>query len=140
MSTCRTTFSDLGISEEYIRSETGRQLATFRRRRALYTPNRPPIDPAGRIVIVVDNGIATGATMIGALRATRAKNPGLLIGAVAIAPPVTAAQLRREADKFVCLKVPADFYAVGQFFEDFSQVGDDEVVALLSRRALEQAI
>jgi predicted phosphoribosyltransferase len=112
----------------------------LRRRRALYTPNRPPIDPAGRIVIVVDNGIATGATMIAALRATRAKKPALLIGAVAVAPPATAARLKREADELVCLKVPADFYAVGQFFEDFSQVGDDEVVALLGGRALAQAI
>ncbi len=132
--------SELGISKEYIRSETGRQLATLRRCRTLYTPNRPPIDPAGRIVIVVDNGIATGATMIAALRATRAKKPGLLIGAVAVAPPATAARLKREADKLVCLKVPADFYAVGQFFEDFSQVDDDEVVAILSGRALVQAI
>lgn len=132
--------SELGVSEEYLKRETERQLAILRRRRAIYTPNRPPIDPAGRIAIVVDNGIATGATMIAALRAVRAKKPRNLIGAVAVAPPETVARLEQEVDDLVCLKVPPDFYAVGQFFEDFSQVTDEEVVAILSGRVLKQAV
>jgi putative phosphoribosyl transferase len=132
--------SELGVSEKYIKSETERQLAILRRRRAMYTPNRPPIDPADRIVIVVDNGIATGATMIAALRATRAKKPRKLIGAVAVAPPETVARLSQEADSLVCLKMPADFYAVGQFFEDFYQVTDADVVAILSGRVWKQAV
>lgn len=132
--------SELGVSKEYLKRETERQLAILRRRRAIYTPNRSPIDPAGRIAIVVDNGIATGATMIAALRAVRAKKPRKLIGAVAVAPPETVARLEQEVDDLVCLKVPPDFYAVGQFFEDFSQVTDEEVVALLSGLVLKQAV
>jgi predicted phosphoribosyltransferase len=131
--------SALGVGEDYIKSETAAQLATLRERRARYTPLRAPVDPSGRIVIVVDNGIATGATMIAALRATRAKNPGKLIGAVAVAPPATVARLGKEADSIVCLKAPADFYAVGQFFEDFSQVTDEEVVEILRGGELKQA-
>jgi predicted phosphoribosyltransferase len=132
--------SEMGVSEDYIKDETERQLATLRRRRAMYTPLRPPLDPSGRIVIVVDNGIATGATMIAALRATRAKKPRKLIGAVAVAPPATVARLSKEADSIVCLKAPADFYAVGQFFEDFSQVTDDDVVRILQGSELKQAV
>lgn len=132
--------SEMGVSEDYIKDETEKQLATLRRRRAMYTPLRPPLDPSGRIVIVVDNGIATGATMIAALRATRAKKPRKLIGAVAVAPPATVARLGKEADSIVCLKAPADFYAVGQFFEDFSQVTDDDVVRILQGSELKQAV
>ena len=131
---------ELGIGEDYIKDETERQLATLSRRRAMYTPFRPPLDPSGRIVIVVDNGIATGATMIAALRATRAKKPAQLIGAVAVAPPATVARLSKEADSIVCLKSPADFYAVGQFFEDFSQVTDEDVVRILQRSEWKQAV
>jgi putative phosphoribosyl transferase len=132
--------SELGISEDYLKDETERQLATLSRRRAMYTPLRPPLDPSGRIVIVVDNGIATGATMIAALRATRAKKPAQLIGAVAVAPPATVARLSNEADSIVCLKSPAEFYAVGQFFEDFSQVTDEDVVRILQRSEWKQAV
>jgi putative phosphoribosyl transferase len=132
--------SEMGVSEDYLKDETEKQLANLRRRRAMYTPLRPPLDPSGRIVIVVDNGIATGATMIAALRATRAKKPRKLIGAVAVAPPATVARLGKEADSIVCLKTPADFYAVGQFFEDFSQVTDDDVVRILQGSELKQAV
>jgi putative phosphoribosyl transferase len=118
-------------SEEYLREEAQTQLATLRRRRALYTPVRAPIDPSGRIVIVVDNGIATGATMIAALRAVRAKQPARLIAAVAVAPPATINRIAKEADETVYLDAPEEFYAVGQFFLEFHQVTDDEVIALL---------
>ena len=131
--------TELGVGEEYIQSDINRQLATLRGRRAMYTPLRPPIDPSGRIVIVVDDGTATGSTMIAALRATRAKKPAKLIGAVAVAPSETVARLRKEADEIVCLKIAADFYAVGQFFEDFSQVTDEDVVAILSGGGFETA-
>jgi putative phosphoribosyl transferase len=125
----------LGVSEAYIARETEAQLETLRKRRAMYTPIRAPIDPAGRIVIVVDNGIATGASMIAALRALRARGPAKLIAAAAVAPLSTVRRISAEADEVVCLEVPDHFYAVGQFFADFSQVSDAEVVAILRQSA-----
>jgi predicted phosphoribosyltransferase len=125
----------LGISADYLATETAAQLETLRTRRAMYTPIRPPISPAGRLVIVVDNGIATGASMIAALRAVRARQPARLIAAVAVAPPRTLTRMAQEADEVVCLEAPEEFYAVGQWFEDFSQVTDAEVVAILQDTA-----
>jgi predicted phosphoribosyltransferase len=123
----------MGISENYIAQEVKAQLENLRRRRALYTPVRSPINPFNRIVIVVDNGIATGSTMIAALRAVRVKQPAKLIGTVAVAPPETLDRIAKEADEVVYLAAPINFHAVGQFFLDFSQVSDDEVVALLKK-------
>jgi predicted phosphoribosyltransferase len=123
----------LGISEDYVAAETAAQLETLRTRRAMYTPIRPPISPAGRLVIVVDNGIATGASMLAALRAVRAQQPARLIAAVAVAPPQTLERMGQEADEVVCLEAPEELYAVGLWFEDFSQVTDAEVVAILQQ-------
>jgi putative phosphoribosyl transferase len=103
----------------------------LRRRRAFYTLFRRSIDPHDRIVIVVDDGSATGFTMIAALRAVRARKPKKLVVAVAVALTQAARAMRREADATVCLKVPADFYAVSEFFLDFSRVSDEDVASLL---------
>jgi len=124
----------LDIDSAYIEAEKQAQLEVMRKRRAQYTPSRGPIDPHDRIVIVVDDGIATGSTMTAALRAIRRSKPKKLVGAVAVASPSAARAMSREADAIVCLDVPAEFYAVGQFFEDFSQVSDEEVTAILQKR------
>ena len=121
----------LEISSEYLAAEKEAQLVTLRERRATYTPLHPPCDSAGRIVIVVDNGVATGATLIAGLRAVRARKPAKLIAAVAVAPRETFKKIAALADEVVCLEAPEVFYAVGEFFEDFSQVTDEEVAAIL---------
>ncbi len=120
-----------GATPEYITRATAAEMATMRRRREQYTPVRPPLDPAGRIAIVVDDGLATGATMIAALHAVRARGPERLICAVPVASIEAVEKVRPHADDVVCLQTPAFFHAVGQFYRDFRQVGDDEVVALL---------
>jgi predicted phosphoribosyltransferase len=121
-----------GADVAYIEEEKQRQLEVMRQRRARYTAARASIDPAGRIVIVVDDGLATGATMISALRALRAKNPAQLIAAVPVSPPDTLRKVEKLADETVCLEVPEYFMAVGQFYKDFPQVEDGEVVTTLS--------
>lgn len=124
----------LGADEDYLAREKAAQLGVLRRRRAQYTPARPPADPRGRIAIVVDDGIATGASMIAALHAVRARAPARLVCAVPVAAPSSLEAIRPHADEVICLEAPPEFYAVGQFYRDFSQVEDDEVVALLARR------
>jgi predicted phosphoribosyltransferase len=126
----------LRISNSYVQKEIENQKDLLRKRREQYSPFRQPIDPAGRIVIIVDDGIATGATMMAGLKLIRQKKPERLIVAAAVAPPSTVDVMTREADELAILDTPANFYAVGQFFADFAQVSDREVIELLSRPIL----
>jgi predicted phosphoribosyltransferase len=124
----------LDIDSAYLEAEKQAQLEILRKRRAQYTPSRGAIDPHDRVVIVVDDGIATGSTMTAALRLIRKTKPKKLVGAVAVASPTGSRAMSPEADAIVCLEVPAEFYAVGEFFRDFSQVSDEDVIAILQKR------
>jgi putative phosphoribosyl transferase len=120
-------------SDEYLREEVRTQREILRTRRELYTRAQKAVDPADRVVIIVDDGIATGSSMLSAIRAIRAQQPRRIVVAIGVAPAASLARMRAEADEVVCLHAPEDFYAVGQFFEDFSEVTDEMVVEALAR-------
>ena len=123
---------DLAIAEDDLDAEKREQLATLKRRRERYTAAHPRVSLAGRTVILVDDGLATGATAIAAVRAARAERASRIVVAVGVAPSATLSRLGEEADEVVCLHAPAEFRAVGEFFADFSEVTDDDVVRLLA--------
>jgi len=125
--------AELGIPEAYIKSEADRELAEIERRRKVYLGGRPRAPIAGSTAIVVDDGIATGATTRAALHAIRRQNPARLVLAVPVAPADTIAALRVDADEIVCLSAPVTFGAIGFFYANFRQVSDEEVIELLHR-------
>lgn len=120
-----------GVSDSYLAAERREQMQTIRERRARYAKARPAAATAGRVVIVVDDGLATGATMIAALNGLRQSKPAKLVCAVPVAPADTLARVTHLADEVVCLHQPEDFEAVGQYYRQFPQVSDDEVLAIL---------
>ncbi|MGE0594348.1 MAG: phosphoribosyltransferase [Vicinamibacterales bacterium] len=120
------------VAGDYVQEEIAEELALIRRRRVLYSGVHPPIDPAGRIVIVVDDGIATGASMVAAVRAVRERRPATVVVAVGVAAPSSLALVGAEADDIVCLHAPPGFVAVGAFYRDFSEVSDTMVTAALA--------
>lgn len=120
-----------GADQSWIEAEKERQLAEIARRREMIRRVRPPARPAGRSVILTDDGIATGATMMAAVHTVRAAGPRELVVAVPVAPPDRLAAIRPLCDRVVCLHERDDFRAVGQFYEYFPQVEDDRVLELL---------
>lgn len=121
-----------GADPEYLEREKREQLEVLRQRRSLYTPWRRNIDAKGRIAIVVDDGLATGSTMIAALHSVRLRNPERLVCAVPVAARESLERVGPLADEVVCLHAPAFFGAVGAFYREFDQVSDEEVAEILS--------
>lgn len=120
----------------YLEAETSRQLAEIERRRRIYRSGEAPLEVAGRVVIVVDDGIATGGTMKAVLKALSSAKPEWLVLAIPVAPGDSIASLRADTDEIICLTTPDPFFAVGMHYRDFEQTSDDEVIQSLRRANL----
>jgi putative phosphoribosyl transferase len=129
----RELAASLDVSDSYIKKETARQLEEIERRRKSYCEGRPAVEVLGRVAIVVDDGIATGATMRVALQAVRRRSPARLVLAVPVAPPGTLAALGEQADEAICLETPDMLGAIGFYYRDFHQMSNAEVTDLLAR-------
>ena len=123
----------LDISEEYIEAEKTKQIKEIKRRIKTYRGDQPQRDLEGKIVILVDDGIATGATVRAAIHSLRKSNPASIIVAVPVGPPDTIQELKQEVDRLICLITYEPFFAIGQFYTDFSQVPDSDVITLLKK-------
>jgi predicted phosphoribosyltransferase len=121
-------------SDDYLREELRTQREILRRRREQYAGVQPAIDPRGRLVIIVDDGVATGSSMLAAIQSVRTRGASSVVVAIGVAPPSSLARIETEADAVVCLHSTEDFYSVGQFFDDFSEVTDEMAVGALSGR------
>jgi putative phosphoribosyl transferase len=121
-----------GVREEDVARVTAEERRELNRREIAYRGDRPPLDPRGRTVILVDDGLATGSSMRAALAALQPLSPARVVVAVPVAPRSTVFSLQSLADEVVCLATPGHFFAVGMFYENFEQVSDEEVCDLLA--------
>lgn len=131
------TVEVLRISREVFDAVEARERAELERGARLFRMDRPPLDVQGKIAILVDDGLATGASMAAAIEALRTRGPARIVGAVPVAPADTCAALRSRADEMICLITPAQMYAVGAWYDDFTQTTDAEVRELLATSARE---
>jgi putative phosphoribosyl transferase len=127
------TIEMLGIAKSEIECVTAQEQTELERRENVYRGGRPPLKVEGLTAILVDDGIATGASMQAAIAALRQMKPARVVVAVPVAPPSTCDRLRPLVDELVCAYAPEFFYAIGQFYGDFSQVTDDQVIDLIQR-------
>jgi len=125
----------LGVTDRYLEREIAEQEAEIERRQHAYRGGRPPQPVEGRVAIVVDDGVATGSTAVAALRWARARGAERVVLAVPVAPPQSLERLRAEADEVVVLETPQPFLAVGEWYRDFDQTTDAQVVSALARSA-----
>lgn len=130
-----TFADDEGTGDGYLEQERKHQMAEIERRKKLFRNVRPAAAVSGRSVIVTDDGIATGATMLAALHVIKNQNPHEVIVAVPVASPERLQEIGRHCNRVICLYAPQEFWAIGQFYRDFSQVEDETVVELLRRHA-----
>jgi putative phosphoribosyl transferase len=129
----------LRLSQETIEQVTAREERVLEAREVLYRAGRPPIPIGNRTVVLVDDGLATGASMLAAARALRPRGARKVVIAVPVAPKDSCEELQREADEVICAAMPHPFNAVGIWYEDFAQVTDEEVCKLLEQAAQEPA-
>ena len=125
----------LGVAPQYLEQEIVAQEGEIERRMAAYRAGRPPVNVAGKVAVVVDDGVATGGTAVAAVRWARAQGASTVVLAVPVAPGAALGRLRKEADDVVVLAAPEPFFAVGEWYRRFDQVSDEEVVAALARAA-----
>ena len=123
----------LGVPQNYIKAEVERQKSEIKRRLKSYRGDLPSPEIAGREVILVDDGVATGSTLKAALRSLKNRGAKPIVIAVPVGPLETVRELKKEADRVVCLFTPEPFYAIGEFYEDFKQTTDEEVIELLKQ-------
>jgi len=129
-----------GISQEYIDSETQRLRKKLEERHRMFHRKKDPVPLGGKLVIIVDDGIATGNTLRVTIALIAAESPDKIIVAIPVAPPDAADRLRamEEVDEVICLETPRNFHAVGQFYEDFAAVSDEEALAIFEREPLRE--
>ena len=127
----RNLIERIGVPDDYVQEETARQRQEIKRRLAAYRGSRPEVDLRGKTVILVDDGVATGATTLASLRAIKTRQPARLTLAIPVGPEDVVQILSAEADQVICLYAPQDFWAVGAFYTVFDQTADAEVIQLL---------
>jgi len=123
----------LRVPDEYIKEEVKNQVEEIKRRMKKYLEDKLRLSIEGKVTILVDDGVATGATIKAAIASIRKRKPALIVLAIPVGPPDTIEELRREVDEVICLMTPEPFFAIGQFYKSFEQTSDEEVIEILNK-------